>query len=434
MKKLKELISQLKLRKESFSKNPNRKFSNKFLLNTVTILKESNKVYINIVKDLDIGDESVKLLIDTYKKYYNLVEDFVGKRQLKILEETSNSEDNSEDETEQIMASFDLYQSMKIVPEFKGKNSELENFLNIVELVSDSLKDDTEREKLLKFIWTIKINTIVKLKINNNGIPKCLQELKNSLANGCPNEDTVQTLHSQLSRISQNGSNIDVYISKIESIILKLNRLNKETVGGDANTIEKMNDQLALNIFKEGLDEPRKSFIVAARPTSLTEATKLAKEMEAASKTSNIASSNVNFINKQRHFLGTNRNNKQTHYYSYNKKCIETKNNSNNSRYSNRNQQNRFYVPNKYTPKFNYQSQHSQKNNGAYSKGYYNNQKFPNYNNNYQNQRYQNTPGTYRTGKTYYINSNESKNGVTFPQGKDTTVQGLEQDFQNLNM
>lgn len=424
MNDLKEAIKSFNAKVENFAKNPNRKYTAKFILDSITVLEQTHNKCKIIINKLDESVEINKILINQYSKSYKTLKEVLGEKQNAILDE-NNLTENQDGQYE--MASFDLYQTIKIVPEFKGKFHELENFLNIIELVNENLKDETEKNKLIKSIWTLKIDANSKIRINNNTVPKTYEELKQILVKCYPNKDTIQTLHSELSRVNQNGLTLEAYTNKIENIIQKLNKLNKSTmVDGDTKTIENLNEQLALSTFKEGLNEPIKSFVVAARGTTFSDAVKLAKDMEAASKTS--SSKNVNVIkNDSRNYNNYNYRNKNRGRHPNNRvENYRTAGNFNSQRHYNpRPSQNKYF-------------DREFRNNGS------NYTRQPEHNNNSRREpsnSYYKTPQRFiQNRRINFANSEpiQPKNGFASLRGREDSEilgqQNLAQEFQNLQI
>lgn len=373
-------------------KNPKRIYSDKYVLNNLTILEDYYDRYKNAVHTLNDNSES-KTLKEQFLNSYNFLKDFLKTQQQIKLTQSIGSDVS--DFTEIEMAKFDLYQSMKIIPEFKNNSNDIDTFLGIIKLMNDSL-DDTEKQKLIDFVWLLKLDSITRTKIGIDNKPKNYDNLELILNKVNPNKDNLQILHSELSNLTQNGLSLDSYITKIENLIQRLVKLSKNTIkDGDSKTIEKLNEELALNSFKRGLLEPLRTNVVSSKPQTFLEAVNTAKELDLLNKSS--SSYNVNYMTQNI------QNKKHNNKNGKNKE----RSNQNRSNYNNK------YNNNKY---FNKRKNFNKNRNGSNTnKRQYNSNNHSNHNVNQVNS----TP----------------KNGNSSPPGEHNShTSELNQQFQNLNI
>ena len=84
----------------------------------------------------------------------------------------------------------------------------------------------------------------------------------------------------RFSKQTQGNSSATQSTNKIESLVTCLNELQIAKLGAQKReTITKMNDQVALSTFKNGLNELHRATVLAARPKSPNEAIQLASEV-----------------------------------------------------------------------------------------------------------------------------------------------------------
>lgn len=265
------------------------------------------------------------------------------------------------------MASFDLSTAIKIVPEFTGNRNELSNFISLVEMIDETLKAE-EKPKLIKFIIKARISDKVKNKLSSVETPITILELKTTLENSFPSNKTTLSLHTELSKIKQGNLQTKNYAEKIENITAELNKIQISELGEkERKTITSLNDKIALNAFKNGLNDSIKMTVLASRPKTLQEAVSLAIECSSTTDETNL--------------FQYNRNYKTKYNPKYNNKYM---NNNNNYKYNNNNSNNH----NKY-------NNHNGNNGSRIINNRINNNN-GNRNNTYRNNNYRNNYGNYK--------------------------------------
>jgi Retrotransposon gag protein len=188
----------------------------------------------------------------------------------------------------EIMASFDLEKASKIIPEFAGDYRSINNFVNLIEFYHDTLKEQ-DKPKLVKFILLTKFSSKAQNKIGSTTDISTFNELKLTLLKTFKSPKNSLMIHSELVRTKQNGQSLGQYIEKIETLIAELNSLQINELGvGSKDVIMKLNDQIALNTFKQGLNDRIRPTIFAAQPKTFNDAKSLASEVETPQDTSTI--------------------------------------------------------------------------------------------------------------------------------------------------
>lgn len=240
---------------------------------------------------------------------------------------------------------------VKILPVFNGEHRELENFLNLVKLIHDTLKQ-VEKEKLITLILAVKISDTVRSKIALEDKLITFDQLKICFERIFISRRTALEIQSEICRIRQTGK-IECYIAQIESLVTELNLVQKRSLqDADCKTIYKISDQIGLNAFKEGLIEKLKPTVIASRPKTLSQAIEIARDASKILETDTNMVSHLRNLNNQQaqsnnrnfRFRGNNRNlhnsmNSRPPFYNnfraYNARNYSNNNYRGNFRYSN---------------------------------------------------------------------------------------------------
>lgn len=308
LNELRELIDILNKIRENFKKSKNRRYSQEYIKRKLLIVNENRKLFANKFKSSITKIDST--ILETFKSKYitifNEIEEFLTSQ----LQEKKESDEEFTDASDDIieinkinMADFKIIEANKILPEFDGNLTKLTNFLNLTEYICETLKEE-EKAKLLNFIINTKLSDTVRNKIAIETKPKTFLEFKNLFTKIFKSNRTPLNIQTELINLKQTNLNITTYASTIEKLTFELN--NALTLNKDANTkkiTNDINDQLALNIFKQGLNEPIKSIIFAAKPASLQDAIQLASEANASQQSSQV----FNYRSNTRYNYNNNR-------------------------------------------------------------------------------------------------------------------------------
>lgn len=260
-------------------KNPNRSYSKEYIRNIEKIILGARAKIISEKIDL---------------KEYNLI---VTK--IKAFLITKDMPTDSNNEQQVTMATFDIVTANKLIPEFNGNISQLSNFLGLIELYSSTLTSE-QGKSLVKFVLATKLTDNVKNKLLTVQKPETVQDFKQVLSSIFKTNDSVASLHSSIVNLQQGNSSIQTFSSKIESVIAKLNQIQISDQGESSRQIiVNVNDQLALSAFKNGLNQPYKSIVMAARPKSMNEAVQIASESNTST------SQNILYVNQHSKFRGS---------------------------------------------------------------------------------------------------------------------------------
>lgn len=343
----------------NFKKNPNRQYTATHVLKKVTLVKNLYESFkeINISIREALNKEEIQILdlkVNIFKTIYKEVNEILRAKTTDTLNNSLEEEENKNiDQPEvSIMATFNLALSNKLIPEFDGNKDNLNNFLNLIEYMCDSLTTDVEKKKLIKFVLRTKISDRLRFKIQSFEEPENLTSLKHTLDTICKGHITPLKIQSDLLKCSQGNLSLIIYANKIEDLTMQLNDLSiTNTDKNVKDALLTVNDALALNTFKAGLNEPLRTTIYAAKPSTLQDAIKLAQEIDSAQ----ISPKHVftvnrgqrNQYNNYRYGNGQTRYNNNSHnlryqHYNRNSRNNYRNNNVNNSNRNVRNNTNRY--------------------------------------------------------------------------------------------
>lgn len=277
---LKRLTKELEKILQNFRKTPNRDYSSQYLLAKQTFIRKIRNEFYQEYRVVLEKDESLAVTLKkNFEAIYKEVSDILEKKSEPYLQEINDSDEDILVQEE--MASFDITAAIKVIPEFKGESKELSNFLNIIEFLHDTLKDEAEKAKLIKFVLKTRLSEKVKNKLVTQSVPTNLKALQDTLQYVFKPNKTPLAIQTELGTVSQGNKNITDYSQKVETLMAQLNMLQISEQGeAHRDIISKLNEQLALNAFKNGLNEPLKATIYAARPKTLQEAVQIASEIE----------------------------------------------------------------------------------------------------------------------------------------------------------
>lgn len=188
----------------------------------------------------------------------------------------------------------------------------------------DTLKDNDEKRKLIEFIQKTKFTEKVRFRLATQKAATNLVGFKQNLLTIFKSNRTTLKIQSELAQSSQANLSTIAFANKIESLNMEWNNLILE---GQSDTLRpalvKMNDNLSLNAFKNGLNEPTKTTVLAARADSLHSAIQLALDADSVS-TKKVYHMNINrnarrgYFNRSREYSRRGHNINQNNRYNQN--------------------------------------------------------------------------------------------------------------------
>lgn len=255
------------------------------------------------------------------------------------------------------MSDFKILEYVKIIPFFNGeKEDEFPNFIGLIEFLYNSLENAEDKKKLIDFVLIVKISQNVKNKLCQLPKPPNFQILKENFETIFSCHKNPLKLHSELAQEFQGNRSIKEFATSIETLVSQLNSVQIRDQGEENRTIIcKLNDGIALNSFKNGIQNLLKPTVFAAQPKTFSEAVKLAEQIEVTS-SNNISNFRSRNPNQNR---GQNSYNNQNRGFNNNRSRFNTSNNNN---INNRHSYNNYIPPNnnfRRTNTNNYRSNHN---------------------------------------------------------------------------
>lgn len=289
----------------NLKKNPNREYTEEYI----------NK----IKKEIENTKEEILIELSDKKEIEEILTNFRGIEK-QILELLILKKQKKELET---MAKFEILVAAKLITEFNGESKNLSNFLGLIEFYNDTLVEDVEKKKLIKFVIATKIVEKVRnrlLTLENQ--PEFFPDFKKALTEIYKPKTNPLKIHSELARSQQGTQEVNRFAEKIELLISQLNEIQIAEQGeSNRRVIIKLNDQLGLNAFKNGLNEATRQVIQASRISTFSEAIKIATEVEVSSRQNNVMQFRTNFRGghryKNSHTRFNNNNDRQYNNNSY---------------------------------------------------------------------------------------------------------------------
>lgn len=174
---------------------------------------------------------------------------------------------------------FDFKIALQIVPDFLGESDKALDFIDAAKFYNDSLNADG-KSKLLNFLIKIKLKEKAKSAFTYISCSD-FDQFENLFIKRFGPKKNVATINSELAKLKQGQDTITQFAGKIEVLTHELSNVQISTQGiSSAEVIRKINDEIALNYFKQGLNASVKNVVFAARVKSFAEAVSLAQEVE----------------------------------------------------------------------------------------------------------------------------------------------------------
>lgn len=275
---MEENVSNLRDLLKNLKKSPGRTYTEKTIQNKLEIIE-------SIRKDFDSNEleETDKEKIAALRIEFNSI---CSKIKEYLIESPKELEEKLI-----TMAAFSLETTSKALPLFNGNYVELESFLITAELINKTLSNEAKVD-FIQYVYYAKLTSNVRTALGTSRKPGNFETLKTLLQNRYRSRETITELQNKLQKLSQGKMSVNSFTEKIMNIIDSLNQLGIKELGNEAsepekNVIIRLNNKLALDTFKIGLNECFKSTIYAARPNNIQEANELALELENEQKARN---------------------------------------------------------------------------------------------------------------------------------------------------
>ena len=210
--------------------------------------------------DIELTCEAIE---ETYKKIVNYMQ--VGT--IEIVQKMDN---------------FDLKTASTLIPLMDGRQENIEQIIDGIEMYSNCLKGEESKKLLISFVLKTRLSKTAKLKLNPeySTIESLLLDIKKYLLT----KKSANSLLSQINNLSQNNMSISKYGEKLEELFIGLTITQAGENEKAREILRPLNEQLAIKRFSDGLRNRRLSTIISARNYSaLKDAVRAAEDEELAS-------------------------------------------------------------------------------------------------------------------------------------------------------
>lgn len=199
------------------------------------------------------------------------------------------------DETNNAGPALSLKDVNNIVPQFNGDSQEVIPFTETIQMVSDTTAEN-QRAIVAKYIYNNKLTARVRTAI---GVaPTNIEELITKLKKRYKSSKSIASIELALQKCQQHKKTVDKFADTITDLITELNLLQvEETPSVSLEAVTSINNTKALRVFINGLNDEIRITTTAARPKTMEEALKIAKEVEMQPSTANV----MQFRGRQQH-------------------------------------------------------------------------------------------------------------------------------------
>lgn len=288
---LRAIYGELLLITQTFSKNPNRRYSHQ------NLIEKRDAVYVlqsrfDFAFRATIRDSSDLTLLNKFNalvlKTLTLIDEQIA---YWVLLDMSN---------------FDINVAMKIPAISEARDVNVRDFLDEVDAIHSTLNGEG-KTALIRYVFKAKIKGQVKTKIGGLTITT-FTELETALKSRVKPENTQDKLFRKLTSASQGKHSLTNFATYVESITDQMSGLMIQsaaiTDAGQRTQVTNVFKMLALQQFKVGVQEKYKTLLDASKPSTLGDAL-----ATASASSSNDQSSHINYINKGQYNDGRRKNN-----------------------------------------------------------------------------------------------------------------------------
>ena len=179
------------------------------------------------------------------------------------------------------MSSFNISQAYKVIPEFDGNSFNLHRFIQIADMQFRRASTANDKDDFLEIINSKLVGRAYDAVFRYNTYDSW-DILKKTLNLHFNKQRSMQLIHADIFSIKQNFREpMDLYSQKAEKLLDELNIASTVNITGEGgNAVRINNELLVLNSFVNGLKDPLRLILRAARTTTLREAIILAFEEE----------------------------------------------------------------------------------------------------------------------------------------------------------
>lgn len=195
----------------------------------------------------------------------------------KILSERVENLSTTSD-TAKMSEKFDLKCATSLLPRMNGTEDVTKQLIDAIEMYSELL-DENGQELLINFVLKTRLSQSAKLRLNKSY--SSVKELLADMVTSLLTKRSAATLASELHRAHQSNKTVEEYGRSIEELLVNLTIAQASGDDKTAETLTKVNEKLAVNVFSNGLRDRELRTIVKARNCEfLKDAIMVAKEEE----------------------------------------------------------------------------------------------------------------------------------------------------------
>lgn len=181
---------------------------------------------------------------------------------------------------EQNMATFNITEFSKIIPEFSGDITETERFLACCDMYYGTLSEATKTSLMSSIAIKLKGDAFTFYQADTD---KTWAQFKELVGEKFSDKRKLINLQTALFSITQGMNNIKTFATELERILQKMNAVSKNVNTGQNTAITQFkayNEKCVLRAFIEGLKDPIGAIIKARDFTTLNAAIEKALEEE----------------------------------------------------------------------------------------------------------------------------------------------------------
>lgn len=179
------------------------------------------------------------------------------------------------------MPSFNLDQASKMIPDYNGGSADLHRFLRMADLQYRKATTPGDKADCLEVIDSKLVGRAYDVVLRYNTY-ETWEDLKATLNMHFAKQRSLQLIHSDIFSMRQiPKETMEIYAEKAEKLLDELNIASTINITGEGGiAVRANNEALVLNSFVNGLRDPLRLILRAARTNSLQKAIELTFEEE----------------------------------------------------------------------------------------------------------------------------------------------------------
>lgn len=254
---------------------------------------ENNSIYVDVEKQVSPNSSEKSVIVVASDRVNVVPKEVDSDSESEVIENISL---NFVDPIE-VKMNFDMKIASSTLESFSGEANKVSDFVNTVVYYESTLKDDTQKELFLKFLYNLKIKGRAKQAFLKE--PKTLGELTKKLLDRFKPKETLAQLSKQLGESRQGERSVAKFAGDLEQLTAKINEIQIKQDGLDEETVAKINDKNALSALLGGLSRRIQTVVLAADVDTFEEGVEKALKVE-ATQTTYSSGGQVNYYRQTR--------------------------------------------------------------------------------------------------------------------------------------